>query len=128
MAVTKCHIELEKSFCTPEHITQLRDACLSWGGSCKVELLIREGEEEGDATIACGGEFSVRFCDDFVAEGDAGGDYFGGEPMAKATVAPTGFLGAAAGIKQELGIFLLGSASVAFFDIRADGIGTGDLL
>lgn len=68
MAVTKCHIELEKSFCTPEHITQLRDACLSWGGSCKVELLIREGEEEGDATIACGGEFSVRFCDDFVAE------------------------------------------------------------
>ncbi len=68
MAVTKCHIVLEKSFCKPEKMTMLRDSFLSWEGNCKVELIIREGEGSDKDIIACGGEFKVRYCDDFKKE------------------------------------------------------------
>ena len=68
MAVTKCHIELEKSFCKPEQMTTLRDSFLTWEGGCKVELIIREGENPEKDVIACGGEFKVRYCDEFIEE------------------------------------------------------------
>ena len=68
MAVTKCHIVLEKSFCSPEKLTMLRDSCLSWEGNCRVELIIREGEGSDKDIISCGSEFKVRYCDDFAKE------------------------------------------------------------
>ncbi len=68
MALTKCHIALEKSFCKPEQMTALRDSCLTWEGSCRVDLIIGEGENPDKDIIACGPEFKVRYCDDFVAE------------------------------------------------------------
>ena len=68
LAVSHCHIELEKSFCKPEQITSIRDACLSWGGNCNLELLIKEGEDSQKWAISCGKEFSVRFCEDFIKE------------------------------------------------------------
>lgn len=68
LAVTTCHIELEKSFCTPENMTMLRDSCLTWEGGCKVELIISEGQSNERDIIACGSEFKVRYCDDFSQE------------------------------------------------------------
>jgi DNA polymerase-3 subunit alpha len=68
IAVSRCHIELEKSFCNTERIFQLRDTCLSWGGSCTVLLhFTQEGEETG-MTVECGREFSTRYCDELETE------------------------------------------------------------
>ncbi|NBK21165.1 MAG: DNA polymerase III subunit alpha [Spirochaetia bacterium] len=68
MAVTKCHIELLKSFCKPDKMTALRDSCLTWEGNCRVELVIREEEGSEKDIIACGAEFKVRYCDEFAKE------------------------------------------------------------
>ncbi|MFA6732913.1 MAG: DNA polymerase III subunit alpha, partial [Sphaerochaeta sp.] len=66
LAVSRCHIELEKSFCSTEHISHLRDTCLSWGGNCSLLLHFREEGEELGTIVECGREFSVRYCDDLV--------------------------------------------------------------
>lgn len=66
VAVSRCHIELEKSFCNNEHITQLRDLCLSYGGSCSLLLHFKEEGQESPLSVACGREFSVRYCDELV--------------------------------------------------------------
>ena len=68
VAVSSCHIEMEKSFCTNEHITELRDICLSFGGGCSLELIVNDSEDLTKSAIACGREFAVRFCDDFIHE------------------------------------------------------------
>ena len=66
LAVSRCHVELEKSFCSTEHISHLRDTCLSWGGSCSLLLHFQHEGEELGTTVACGREFSVRYCDELV--------------------------------------------------------------
>lgn len=66
IAVSHCHIELEKSFCKTETITELRDTCLSYGGSCSVELTFKDQGESLGHSISCGREFNVWYCDDLV--------------------------------------------------------------
>jgi DNA polymerase-3 subunit alpha len=66
VAVSSCHIEMEKSFCTNEQVTELRDTCLSFGGLCSLELIIKDSEDLTKNAITCGREFAVRFCEDFI--------------------------------------------------------------
>jgi DNA polymerase-3 subunit alpha len=68
VAVSACHIEIDKPFCTNEQVTELRDTCLSYGGLCSLELVVLDAEESTRSSITCGREFSVRFCEDFVSE------------------------------------------------------------
>ncbi len=64
IAVSRCHIELEKSFCSTEQISHLRDTCLSYGGSCSVLLHFKTEGESMPLVVECGREFSVRYCDE----------------------------------------------------------------
>ncbi|NCC64387.1 MAG: DNA polymerase III subunit alpha, partial [Spirochaetia bacterium] len=66
VAVSRCHIALEKSFCSTEHVSQLRDICLSYGGSCELFLHFQEEGEDTNLCIACGREFAVRYSEAFV--------------------------------------------------------------
>jgi DNA polymerase-3 subunit alpha len=60
VALRRCHIELEKSFCSNGEIQQLRDSCLSYPGTCSVLLHFKEQGVALDQSVAVGREFSVR--------------------------------------------------------------------
>ncbi|NCC63030.1 MAG: DNA polymerase III subunit alpha [Spirochaetia bacterium] len=66
VAVSRCHIELEKSFCNNDQISLLRDTCLSYGGPCELFLHFQQEGEDVGMCVACGREFGVRYSDAFV--------------------------------------------------------------
>ena len=68
LALRRCHIELEKSFCANTEMQALRDSCLSWPGSCSVLLHFKDQGRNLDASVACGREFSVRCSKDLEQE------------------------------------------------------------
>ncbi|NLZ77754.1 MAG: DNA polymerase III subunit alpha, partial [Spirochaetales bacterium] len=59
-AVNRCHVLLEKSFCTTEQISRLRDTTLDFGGSCALHLHFREQGKNLSSLVECGREFAVR--------------------------------------------------------------------
>ena len=67
-AVSRCHVLLEKSFCTAEQITRLRDAALDFGGSCTLYLYFKEQGRTLPSLVECGREFSVRCTADLAIE------------------------------------------------------------
>ena len=60
LAVSRCHVELEKSFCTAEQITHLRDTSLDFNGSCTLYLHFKEEGKALGSLVECGREFAVR--------------------------------------------------------------------
>ncbi len=68
LALRRCHIELEKSFCSPLQIQQLRDSCLSYPGNCSLMLHFKEQGRVLDESVSCGREFSVRYSKELERE------------------------------------------------------------
>jgi DNA polymerase-3 subunit alpha len=68
LALRRCHIELEKSFCSTTEMQKLRDSCLTYPGSCSVLLHFKDQGRNLDESVACGREFSVRCSDDLEHE------------------------------------------------------------
>lgn len=66
LAVSRCHVELEKSFCTEEQISLLRDTTLDFGGSCTLYLHFKEQGETLGSFVECGREFAVRCTDELA--------------------------------------------------------------
>ena len=65
-AVSRCHVQLEKSFCTAEQITHLRDTALDFGGTCTLYLHFKEQGKNLTSLVECGREFSVRCTPDLA--------------------------------------------------------------
>ncbi len=59
MALRRCHIELEKSFCSTEEIQKIRDSCLTYPGNCELLLHFKDHGTALDQSVACGREFAV---------------------------------------------------------------------
>lgn len=68
VALRRCHVELEKSFCTPEEMQQIRDSCLTYSGNCELILHFKEEGKVLDQSIACGREFAVSCSKDLERE------------------------------------------------------------
>ncbi|MDY0303403.1 MAG: DNA polymerase III subunit alpha [Sphaerochaeta sp.] len=68
LALRRCHIELEKSFCSNGEIQKVRDSCLTYPGNCSLMLHFKDQGTSLDESVACGPEFSVRASDDLEQE------------------------------------------------------------
>ena len=75
-----------------------------------------------------GGDRLSNFGEDFAGESFTRGDGFAVEPMTHAAITPDNFTQAATGVVEELDKLFARAATVALFDVGADGVGGGDLL
>jgi len=66
IAVSTCHIKINKSDCAKETLTKLHDLALEYSGQIRLELIVLDTVQGIATTIACGREFSVCFNDQFL--------------------------------------------------------------
>ena len=78
--------------------------------------------------VAQGSNTGAENGDNFLTESNAFGDQFLRKPVFEPFfISPTGLGGRTARDYKKMGVVLSAVASVTFFDVGWDGIGTGDL-
>ncbi|MFA7168004.1 MAG: DNA polymerase III subunit alpha, partial [Sphaerochaetaceae bacterium] len=66
IAVSECHIEMDKQSCTKDVLEKLHDNCLEYPGQIRLFLTVNDAEKNVKTTIKCGREFSVSYSDVFT--------------------------------------------------------------
>ncbi|MCH3907411.1 MAG: DNA polymerase III subunit alpha [Sphaerochaeta sp.] len=66
IAVSECHIEMDKQMCTKDVLEKLHDSCLEYPGQIRLYLTVNDQQRNVKTTIKCGREFSVSYSDVFT--------------------------------------------------------------